>query len=149
MKIFQKFKIYTQEDLVKPNEGLKDRLQFRINNYSNELVKQTDHQDFINQSKELGRLQSDLRKVKFIIAFNNLIFGVNKLIYHRESLKKAKDTLTDINSRYKIKSKLPKELKSIDNLISTLDKDIEIIDSKLKRRNKNIRCILRLTENYK
>jgi hypothetical protein len=160
MKIFQKFKIYTQEDLVKPTEGIKDRLQFRINNYSNELSSQKEHKDFVIQYTELKRLQSDLRKVKYTIAINNIIFGVNNLIYKRESLKKQLDVFTEIRSKYRTKVKksiqvvdyfMPAEggMQSIEYFIDKLSKEIEVIDNKLTSRNKKIKCLIRLSENYK
>lgn len=137
MKIFKNIKIHSQEELIK----LKESLKYREDNYSRYISKSRKNLDLITEMKELQRIQKDSRKVKRIIAFNNVFFGINKLIYDRESYKKRLDVITKINQE---------EIPKIVSLFTEkLTAQIALIDKKLARRNKLIKCIIKLSENYK
>lgn len=137
MKIFKNIKIHSQEELIK----LKESLKYREDNYSRYISKSRKNLDLITEMKELQRIQKDSRKVKRIIAFNNVFFGINKLIYNRESYKKRLDVITKINQEG-----IPK---IVSLFTEKLTAQIALIDKKLARRNKLIKCIIKLSEDYK
>jgi hypothetical protein len=137
MKIFKNIKIHSQEELIK----LKESLKYREDNYSRYISKSRKNLDLITEMKELQRIQKDSRKVKRIIAFNNVFFGINKLIYNRESYKKRLDVISKINQEG-----IPK---IVSLFTEKLTAQIALIDKKLARRNKLIKCIIKLSEDYK
>jgi hypothetical protein len=137
MKIFKNIKIHSQEELIK----LKESLKYREDNYSRYISKSRKNLDLITEMKELQRIQKDSRKVKRIIAFNNVFFGINKLIYNRESYKKRLDVISKINQE-----DIPK---IVSLFTEKLTAQIALIDKKLARRNKLIKCIIKLSEDYK
>lgn len=97
---FFKF-IYTQKELL----ALKEYCSYRINTKRSELYRFGNH-PFIIGSKEIDLLipyqlvkeieeyQIIQKKVKTRLAFNNVMTGINFLIFKRENIKVMLDTLT-------------------------------------------------------
>jgi len=157
MKLFKNLKIYSQNQLIK----LKTQLQERIDKLCSVYTNQKDYLEYTNEYKEIIRLQGDLKKIKGAIAFNNTIFSINPLIYKREIIKKRLDHLISIQSKFRTNSKRSIKVidyfmldstnnkQSIEFFIDILKREFDIIGEKLTSKNKHIRCLLKLSENYK
>jgi hypothetical protein len=138
-------KILNQKELIKLKSKYAERLHDIERNI--DLAKTLNNQDdLINLFDLKTKILKQQQIIKNKIAKNNFLFGINKLIFKRESLNSSLMTLKRLVKGEKKQTKLFKELKdknfNSQFLIKTITEKIRIVEKKMERRNNNIKSIL-------